>query len=251
MGYKLKRITIRQNNEEKQIRPKAVPNYLCFTANTASSTVQLTQVWTPTAVSLETSTDLTTRTTYTIWSTITLSNIWDKIYMRNTSETDTGFGWSTSNYYQFVMSWSIAASWDIGYLLNKNSTLEASYFCFYRLFMYCTSLTSTPVFPATTLVHSCYKQMFLGCTNLETLPELPALTVENYCYFNMFYGCSKIKLSETQTWEYQTPYRIPTTWTWWFDSSNSVASMFYDTWWTFTWNPVKNTTYYTSNTVVG
>jgi hypothetical protein len=65
----------------------------------------------------------------------------------------------------------------------------------------------------------------------------------------MFRNCSKIKLSTTQTWEYQTEYRIPTTWTW-TSWSSSLSNMFTSTWWTFTWTPSINTTYYTSNTVV-
>jgi hypothetical protein len=65
----------------------------------------------------------------------------------------------------------------------------------------------------------------------------------------MFQSCSKIKLSTTNTWEYQTAYRIPTSWTG-TTGTNSLANMFYRTWWTRTGTPSANTTYYTSNTVV-
>ena len=125
-------------------------DYLCFTANTAGSTVQLTKNWSPTSVNLETSTDRNTWNSYTIWDTITLSNVGDKVYWRNTSETDTGFGKSSSDYYTFVMTWSIAWSWDINYLLNKNSTTTVSSYCFRRLFRGCSSLTSAPSLPAIT-----------------------------------------------------------------------------------------------------
>lgn len=250
-------------------------NELCFTANTAGSTVKLTKTGSPTAVTLETSTNGLDWSTYTFWTAITLTNIWDKVYFRNTSETTTWFSTSASNYYQFVMTWSISWSWDINYLLNKNSTTTVSsycYFyifqwctsltaspelpattlalnCYYDMFFWCTSLTTAPTLPATTLAERCYREMFYQCTSLTTLPSLPATTLTNYCYQYMFYWCSKIKLSTTQTWEYQTPYRIPTTWTW-TAGSNSLASMFANTWWTFTWTPSINTTYYTSNTVV-
>ena len=60
---------------------------------------------------------------------------------------------------------------------------------------------------------------------------------------------SKIKISSTQTRAYQTPYRIPTTWTG-TDASNALYRVFYQTWWTYTSDPSINTTYYTSNTVV-
>jgi len=306
-----------------------VPQYLCFTANTASSTIQLTKTGSPTAVTLETSTNWTTWTTYTFWATITLANIWDKVYWRNTSTTDTGFSTNWANYYKFVMTWSIAASWDVNYLLNKNSTttISSSYcyyqlfrdctsltiapelpattlaegcyynifrgctwlttapsalpattltiYCYHYMFYECTSLTTAPTLPATTLATYCYTSMFYWCTSLTTAPSLPSTTLADFCYYNMFYWCnkltsvpslpattlssgcymqmfqwcSKIKISTTQTWEYQTAYRIPKTWTW-TTASDALNDMFTYTWWTFTWAPSINTTYYTSNTVV-
>lgn len=274
---------------------------LNFTANTAGSTVKLTKTGSPTAVTLETSTDWKNWTTYTIWDTITLANIWNKVYWRNTSTTDTLFSTSNGNYYKFVMTWSIAWSWDVNYLLNKNSTTTVSSYCYFYLFYNCTSLTTAPsllattlatycydsmfywctaltpapTLPATTLSEGCYRymfrdctslttppkltattlatacymQMFRWCTNLTTLPSLPATTLASGCYQYMFYGCSKIKISTTQTGEYQTPYRIPTTWTW-TDATSALNNTFGNTWWTFTWTPSRNTTYYTSNTVV-
>lgn len=250
------------------------PPELCFTANTAGSTVALNKTWSPTAVTLETSTDGNNRNTYTIWNTITLSNIWDKVYFRNTSTTTTGFSVSDSNYYKFVMTGSISASGDVNYLLCKNSTTTIiGNCCFNLLFNGCRSLTSAPELPATTLTRRCYYRMFymswitiaprlpattladecycgmfMTCQYLASLPQLNATTLPSLCYMQMFSWCSNIKLSTTQTWEYQTPYRIPTTWT----GSNSVglSSMFSNTWWTFSWTPSINTTYYTSNTVV-
>ena len=271
---------------------------LCFTANTANSTVQLTKTWTPTSVTLETSTNWTSWSSYTIGDTITLTNIWDKVYFRNKSETDTWFSTGYSDRYRFVMSGSISSSGDVTSLLNKNGTLTLSDFCFYSLFREC-SLTTSPELPATTLAQSCYWGMFVLCAWLTTSPELPATTLAAYCYSNMFVGsgvstapelpattlaaycyysmfqrtpltilpklpattlpqacyaymfqqCSNIKLSTTQTWDYQTAYRIPTTWTgsaW----SYGLDGMFTSTWWTFTGTPSINTTYYTNNTLV-
>lgn len=271
MWYKVKRIMV----WDKQVRPPVIPQYLCFTANTAGSTIQLTQTWTPTAVTLETSTDWSTWTTYTIWDTITLSNIWDKVFWRNTSTTDTWFSTWSSNYYKFVMTGSIAWSWDINYLLNKMSTNTVSDWCYNALFYGCTSLTTSPKLPATTLAMACYRQMFRSCTGLTTPPELPATTLADSCYINMFTNCtnlttipklpvitlpdwcyremftycSKIKLSSPQTWEYQTAYRIPVTWTG-TAGTNSLYNMFQYTGWTFKSTPLINTTYYTSNEVV-
>lgn len=227
----------------------AIPDYLCFTANTASSTVQLTKNGSPTSVTLETSTDWLNWTTYTMGDTITLSNIWDKVYRRNTSETDTGFSLGyNSNYYQFVTSWSLACSWDVNYLLNKNSTTTVSNYCYWSLFSGC-SITTAPKLLATTLWWHCYRLMFYWCTDLEALPSLPATSILWYSYYAMFSWCSKIKLSSTQTWDYQTEYRIPTTWTG-TAGSYALQYMFTNTWGTYTGNAQINTTYYTSNTVI-
>lgn len=232
-----------------------VPPYLCFTANEANSTVKLNKSWSPTAVTLETSTDWTNWNTYTFGSTITLSNIWDKVYWRNTSESDTWFSTSSSNMYYFQATWSIAASGDINYLLNKNSTLTLTgNYCFYYLFSNCgTSLTSSPKLTATQLTQYCYSNMFRGCSNLETINNIPAensdWVLPPRCCQQMYQWCTKIKISSSQTWEYQTPYRIPTTWDL-VAGTYALDGMFTSTWWTFTWTPTINTTYYTSNTVV-
>lgn len=259
-----------------KVRPTIIPDYLCLTANTAGSTVRLKKAWSPTSVSLETSTDWRNWSDYTIWDTITLSAIWDKVYWRNKSETDTWFSINVNSYYQFVMTWSISASWDTNYLLNKNSTTTLSTWCFRHLFRECAWLKTAPSLPATTATESCYQNMFYGCTWLTEAPSLPATTLANYCYMSMFYSCtalttlpslpattlpagcyydmfmycSNIKLSTSKTWSYQTAYRIPTNWTWTTSWRYSLERMFEGTWWTFAWTPTINTTYYTSNTVV-
>ena len=226
------------------------PDYLCFTANTSNCSIALTNNGNPTAVTLETSTDGINWTTYIMSNYIPLSNIWDKVYFRNTSTTTTGFSLDGSNYYNFVIRWSVAASWDVTSLINKNCTDTLVWnYCFYILFYNCSGLVTAPILPATTLTQNCYRSMFQNCTNLEEIPKLPAITLTNRCYYSMFAWCSKIKLSETQTWEYQTLYRIPTTWTW-TTLVDSLNEMFTSTWWTFTWRPSINTTYYTSNQVI-
>ena len=224
--------------------------WLCFTAKTGGSTIELDKIWNPTIVTLETSTDWETWTTYTFWTPITLSNIWDKIYWRNTSNVTTGFSTSTSAYYNFYMAWGIDASWDVTSLINKKCTdTITTANCFSRLFESCYPLRTPPELPATILASYCYFNMFRSCTWLRTLPQLPATTLANYCYSNMFYGCTSIELSEDQLWLYQTPYRIPTSWTA-IGDYNSTNGMFNNTWWTFTGSPILGRIYYTSNTVI-
>ena len=71
------------------------------------------------------------------------------------------------------------------------------------------------------------------------------------CYESMFEGCSLIKLSTTQTGEYQTAYTIPKSGTG-TTANGALQNMFVNTGGTFTGTPSINTTYYlsTSNTVV-
>lgn len=66
-------------------------------------------------------------------------------------------------------------------------------YCYYGMFLGCTSLTTAPVtLPATTLVNYCYQYMFQGCTSLTTAPALPATTLAYYCYGSMFLGCTSL-----------------------------------------------------------
>ena len=117
------------------------------------------------------------------------------------------------------------------------------------MFYGCAALTTAPALPATTLADNCYTGMFAGCTALTTAPALPATILTSGCYQDMFYDCAKIKLSTTQTGDYQTTYRIPTTGTGTI-ATDALTNMFAKTGGTFTGTPSINTTYYTSNTVV-
>lgn len=122
--------------------------------------------------------------------------------------------------------------------------------CYARMFENCSFLETPPSLPATDLTGGgCYLSMFNKCNELNKLPELPAETLTATCYLSMFANSKKIKLSATQTGEYQTEYRIPSSGTGTADAS-SLTSMFGTTGGTFTGTPTINTTYYTSNTVI-
>ena len=66
--------------------------------------------------------------------------------------------------------------------------------CYQGMFHGCTSLTTPPALPATTLAPSCYGTMFYGCTSLTTAPVLPATTLAyaNSCYSSMFSRCTAL-----------------------------------------------------------
>ena len=64
------------------------------------------------------------------------------------------------------------------------------------MFYGCTSLTTAPELPATTLGIKCYSDMFAACTSLTKAPtRLPAIKLADYCYQYMFANC--IKLTES------------------------------------------------------
>ena len=134
---------------------------LCFTAEEANSTLHLDKNGSPNAISLETSTDGNTWSDYS-WTdktgdTLTLSNIGDKVYMRAKNENQT-IGNASSNYYKFVMSGKISASGNIQTLLKADgSRTDAPAYCYRNLFRDCSSLTTAPELPSTTLANSCYQ----------------------------------------------------------------------------------------------
>ena len=54
--------------------------------------------------------------------------------------------------------------------------------CYDSMFSGCSSLTSAPALPATTLAYGCYYYMFGNCTSLTQAPDLPATTLADNCY---------------------------------------------------------------------
>jgi len=167
-------------------------DYLCFTANTAGSVIASYIVGTLTNTpTIEYSTDKTNWSPFTFASTaITLANIGDKVYFRGDNTT---FSKDNSNYIEFYMEGSIAASGNIMSLLDK--TVESVIVpdaAFYCLFNGCSSLTSAPTLPATTVGHGGYANLFAGCTNLTTAPELAMTSMGDSACYRMFYGCTNL-----------------------------------------------------------
>ena len=133
--------------------------------------------------------------------------------------------------------------------LSTNLTTSCYSGLFYR-----SHIIQAPILPATTLANGCSSEMFNGCVDLESLPLLPAKVLKPSCYLWMFEGCTKIKLSATQTGEYQNAYRIPSSGTG-TDASAALTWMFQGTGGTIGHNPDYGTlninqTYYTSNSII-
>lgn len=94
-------------------------------------------------------------------TTVTLPSIGDQAVIR-AKTTNSGMATSNSTYNKFVMTGKIAASDSIMYLLKKDGDLDtiSMMWVFTRLFSGCTSLTTAPELPATTMEGNCYYGMF-------------------------------------------------------------------------------------------
>ena len=125
--------------------------------------------------------------TWTSWDggAISLNN-GEYRYIWNKSNT---LSLNYSNYFNFIMSGKIEASGNCNSMINF-SVLRVN--CYYSMFQGCTSLTTAPDLPATTLALYCYFSMFQGCTSLTKAPDLPATTLATYCYESMFSGCTSL-----------------------------------------------------------
>ena len=181
--------------------PQSLGEGLLFTAQEANSSVTLYKTSVMSALQLEYRTNTnTTWQNYTLGTTINLANIDDWVEMRNQGLQTTIKDKDTHQFatHQFVMTGKIAASGNIQYLLDKTGELLSVYdFCYSFLFEGCTSLTTAPELPATTLADACYHNMFEGCTSLTTAPELPATTLATNCYESMFNGCTSLTTAPT------------------------------------------------------
>ena len=172
---------------------------LCFTAEEANSSVKL-QKQGSTAIEgfngLEYKLNDGNWTSYNIGSTIELTNVGDKVYMRAVAAGNSRMGTDYSNYHQFFMTGKIAASGNINTLLNPDPnadvSLEGKDSCYFYMFNSCSSLTQAPELPAMTLADWCYSGMFTGCTSLTQAPVLPATILADYCYDHMFFYCTSL-----------------------------------------------------------
>ena len=170
---------------------------LTFIAEEPNCSVQLTAVGSAPAVTLLTSVDGgSTWTPYTVGEAIPLPSVGNTVMFKAGDGGNVRMATSSSNYHKFVLVGAVASRGNINSLLDGEDyrlvdTIEKIY-CYCYMFSGCTSLTTAPELPATTLSPYCYYEMFSGCTSLETAPELPATTLANSCYRYMFRGCTSL-----------------------------------------------------------
>ncbi len=189
-----------------KVTGKVVPWWLYFKAEEANVVVNMTKTGSPSAITLETSTDGETWTAFDAeggTTPITLANIGDKVYFRagQGGNTKTGGGYWSGDYHTFTLSGRAGAHGNAMSLLdgaNKDNVAFTSSGGFSHLFEGCTNLTSAPDLPATTLSSDCYAAMFKSCTSLTSIPEaLPATTLYEYSYKDMFSGCTSLTAGPT------------------------------------------------------
>lgn len=133
-------------------------------------TIILRRTGSPTVVELEYSLD--GGETWTVWNevgnvrSLTLT-AGQRLYVRNTSETSTGFSSSGLNYYHFEFSNQCYADGLITSLLCKqpnNAVLSDA--CLKLLFYNQSNLLQSPIIPETPLAQYCYYYLFQNCSNL-------------------------------------------------------------------------------------
>ena len=194
---------------------------LCFTAKEPNSTISMTKGELAPEISLYTSIDGRNWTQFIPnETTIILTNAGDKVYFKAGISGNSRFCSTTGITIEyaniFLMTGKIAASGNIMSILNgDNPTTKLQHdYTFVSLFHGCTSLTTTPELPSTTLTSYCYSSMFSGCTSLTTAPTLPATELVQNCYESMFSGCTSLT---------QAPELLATTLT-----NGCYSSMFYN-----------------------
>ena len=176
---------------------------LCFTAVDAGATITFKKQGSPDAASIVYATESSGQRAaldwqpYTFNTMITLANVGDKVYFRAADENDITFYKEYNAYYRFATTSGkrIAASGNIQTLMRADGSrldISGKTNCYYYMFCDCTSLTTAPALPATTLDDYCYGCMFVGCTSLTTAPALPATTLANGCYLSMFSHCTSL-----------------------------------------------------------
>ena len=114
------------------------------------------------------------------------------------------------------MSGKIAASGNCNAIWNyQDLSAPLKEYCGYYMFSNCTSLTTAPELPATTLASYCYNYMFYGCTKLNHIKCLATDILATSCTSNWVYGVSStgtfIKYPEMNNWSTGTN-GIPSGW---------------------------------------
>lgn len=161
--------------------------------------ITLTRNGSPTPVTLEYSLDK--GATWTEWQevgnvrTLNLQAQRDlnRVWLRNTSPTSTGFSTSDTDYYNFRFDDVVNAYGDTRSLLCASAADGViTNYAFDRLFYGCGTLATAPRLDADSIAQYCYAYMFFNCTSLAEAPEIGSAQTYSNCFRSMFQGCTSL-----------------------------------------------------------
>lgn len=175
-----------------------VPNYLYLEAKAAGSTVRM-ESYIQTAPNIEYSTDgetfqawgyTTVGGTHT-FDTLTLANVGDKVYFRGVND---ALATTSGNTSYFVMTGRIKAGGNVQTIVDGIGKTKTA-INMWGLFSDCTALDEVEngLLPATTLSKCCYCELFFH-TSITQSPLLPASVLDVESYVSMFAYCSSLEI---------------------------------------------------------
>lgn len=171
--------------------------YFTLTAIQDNSSIALNQNGTPNDIPLEYRVNNGAWLPYTYGDVISL-NEGDNVQLRNSTDTVFyGFGTSSNDFCQFVMTGQVNASGNIMSLLDKScESLTLGSRAFEKLFSGCGSLVNyLTEIPANSTQYNysslCFEFMFLNCENLVKAPRIRMQGTHNQ-YAQMFSNCSSV-----------------------------------------------------------
>ena len=131
----------------------------------------------------------------------------EKIWIRNDSETSTGFSAGSANHFQFEFSNTVYAAGNVMSLKCRYPNVAyGGAYSFCKLFMDCTTLITPPEILTSYAPQGFAYCMFQRCSNLEYAPELHMTNINTngYCYYYMFQGCTKINMVKLHATSFPT-----------------------------------------------
>lgn len=182
-------------------QPEPEPFFIATDDNSTPTEISLEKNGNPTELTMEYSFDKENWQTYTLGTTLDISQSPNsKVWFRNSGNTRFSIG--QSDYYRFAFESNadnkISVGGNIASLKSRDmSDTTSNEYDFKSLlsgkFGYNTAIKYAHELDLgnyVTLANHCFDQMFLRCTSLLTSPELPATTLVDNCYSYMFNGCT-------------------------------------------------------------
>ena len=180
-------------------------DYLNFSANLPNTKVRLVlfsryAAEPSTPIDIDYSFDRKNWTHYTVGNDITIPTD-GKVYLRGNNDYFCVYDYNNYgdtlyfHYFEFENNSQntlyVEAHGNINSLLSKTNWNEITAlpeYCYNSMFKGCTSLTTAPALPATTLANSCYQSMFIGCTSLNSIKCLATNISARNCTANWVGG---------------------------------------------------------------